>query len=155
MDVVYTGGEITKDEKVCFLAGPTLNDKKALSWRVKAIEMFDYFNFSGTLYIPEVENRLYYNKKIGTREMQLDHKILNNADIVMFWIPRSDDMLALYTNVEFGYLLNKGNLVYGRPNDAVMCEFLDFLYKEKLGKDYCETLEDTVKETIKTLRRVR
>ena len=27
-------------------------------------------------------------------------------------------------------LLNKGNIVYGRPNNAMRCEFLDFLYKE-------------------------
>ena len=84
--------------------------------------------------------------------MKFDQEMLERADVVMFWIPRSNDMLGLSTNIEFGYLLNKGNIVYGRPDTAMRCEFLDFLYKEKLGKNYLSTLEDTVKETINVLK---
>ena len=68
---------------------------------------------------------------------------------------RSSDMLGLSTNAEFGYMLNRGNFVYGRPNDAIRCQFLDLLYKDKLGKDYCVTLEETVKSAINYLEGVK
>ena len=84
--------------------------------------------------------------------MKIDQEMLENADVIMFWIPRNKDMLGLSTNVEFGYMLNKKNIVYGRPENADRCEFLDFLYKEKLNKDYLINLEDLVKETINYLK---
>ena len=78
---------------------------------------------------------------------------MEKCDIVMFWIPRDKDMLGLSTNVEFGFLINKGNIVYGRPNNAMRCEFLDYLYKSKLGKEYNTTLKQTIKEVIDILEK--
>ena len=70
----------------------------------------------------------------------------------MFWIPRSKDMLGLSTNVEFGFLISKGKMVYGRPNNAFKCLFLDYLYENKLNKKPSETLEDTVINVIEYLK---
>lgn len=155
MNIVYTGEKIDENKKTCFLAGPTPRDKNIPSWRGEAIRMFCDFGYFDVLYVPELRSKSYYDADTGIDEMKWDQEMLEKADIVMFWIPRDDDMLGLSTNIEFGYLLDKGNIVYGRPNTAMRCEFLDFLYKEKLGKSYCETLEDTVKETINVLKKVR
>ena len=155
MDIVYTGEKFDENKKICFLAGPTPRDKDVLSWRGEAIKMFDDLSFSDIVYVPEFRHKSYYDYETGVNEMKFDQDMLERADVVMFWIPRSNNMLGLSTNIEFGYLLNKGNIVYGSPNNAMRCEFLDFLYKEKLGKNYLSALEDTVKETINVLKRVR
>lgn len=151
MDIVYTGEKLSKNKKSCFLAGPTPRDESVLSWRGEAIKIFEDFGFDGVLYIPELRNKSYYDKETEYDELNWDQEVLEKSDVVMFWIPRTDDMLGLSSNVEFGYLLDKGNIVYGRPNSAFRCEFLDYLYKKKLCKNYCCTLEDTIKEAIKYL----
>lgn len=156
MEVIYTGEENKNNKKTCFLAGPTPRDKNVLSWRKEAISLFESLGYDEALYVPEIREKPYYDMEDNTSEMDWDQNALENADIVMFWIPRNTtDMLGLSTNVEFGYLLNKGNIIYGRPESAVRCEFLDYLYKEKLGKDYKNTLEDLVKEGIKTIKDVK
>lgn len=155
MRIVYTGDKFLENEKSCFLAGPTPRDENVLSWRGEALKIFESFGFDGTIYVPELREKSYYDFDTGINEMKWDQDSLEMADVVMFWIPRDMDMLGLSTNVEFGYLLDKGNIVYGRPEGAIRCEFLDFLYKEKHGKDYNTTLEGTILETVKTLERVR
>lgn len=155
MKVVYTGDKIDKDCISCFLAGPTPRSSDVSSWRNEAISLFSKYGFSDTLYVPEFREKPYYDVDTGIKEMKWDQEALESSTIVMFWIPRSSDMLGLSTNAEFGYMLNRGNFVYGRPNDAIRCQFLDFLYKDKLGKDYCVTLEETVKSAINYLEGVK
>lgn len=152
MKVVYTGEKIINNENSCFLAGPTPRTSSVVSWRNKAISLFSKLGFNGTLYVPEFREKSYYDVDTGIKEMKWDQEALESSKVVMFWIPRNPDMLGLSTNVEFGYLLSKGNFIYGRPNTAFRCEFLDFLYKDKLGKDYCDTLENTVKSVINYLK---
>lgn len=152
MKVIYTGQKIDSG-KSCFLAGPTPRDKDVKSWRSDAIEIFKELNFTGSLYIPELPEKHYYDNETSTEEIKWDQEALEKCDIVMFWIPRDKDMLGLSTNVEFGFLINKGNIVYGRPNNAMRCEFLDYLYKSKLGKEYNTTLKQTIKGVIDILEK--
>lgn len=154
MEIVYTGEDQKLSEKSVFLAGPTPRDKSVFSWRGEVISLFEKLGFDGQLYIPEFRDKHYYDEDTGTNEMKWDQDALEKCTVVMFWIPRSVDMLGLSTNVEFGYMLSKGNIIYGRPDGAIRCEFLDFLYEEKLGKVPTNNLEDTVKETIKFLKEV-
>lgn len=37
------------------------------------------------------------------------------------------------TNVEFGYWVKSGKVLYGRPKDAVKVKYLDWLYKVGCG----------------------
>ena len=153
MDLVYSGDSYQKLKKSIFLAGPTPRDKDVLSWRGEAIELFLKHGFDGTLVIPEEMNKPYYENENNYEEIKWDLKALMDSDVVMMWMPRGSDMLGLSSNVEFGYLLNKGNMIYGRPNEAFRCELLDYLYKEKLGREYADSLEKTVINTIKFINR--
>lgn len=152
MDIVYTNEKNIEKGIGIFLAGPTPRDKNIPSWRPEALKIFEKLGFEGTIYIPELREKSYYDSETSFNEMKWDQIALENSKVVMFWIPRNNEMLGLSTNIEFGYLINKGNIVYGRPKDAIRCEFLDFLYKEKLGKEYSITLEDTIKEAIKLFK---
>ena len=49
-------------------------------------------------------------------------------------------------------MISKGKMIYGRPNNAFKCLFLDYLYENKLNKKPSETLEDTVINVIEYLK---
>lgn len=67
----------------------------------------------------------------------------------MFWIPRSlPDMFAFTTNVEFGYWLHSGKVIYGRPDNAAKIKYLDWLYKEDYNKVPINNLEELLKGSI-------
>lgn len=151
MDLIYSGMDYKGKKKTIFLAGPTPRDKNITSWRFEAIEIFKKLGYKDSLIIPEKLGKHYYEEIGNYDEIVWDFDAICSADIVMMWIPRNKDMLGLSTNVEFGYLLNKGNLIYGRPDNAFRCEFLDYLYKKEQKKEPINNLEDLIKETIKYL----
>lgn len=154
MDLVYYGDKSNRYfKKSIFLAGPTPRDKNVPSWRGDAIKIFNDLGFDGTLIIPEEPKKHYYEKENNFNEIKWDMEALLKADVVMMWLPREGDMLGLSSNVEFGYLLNKGNMIYGRPNTAFRCEFLDYLYKKELDRDYFSSLEELIKGTIKYIEK--
>ena len=57
-------------------------------------------------------------------------------------------MAAFTTNVEFGYWLHSGKVIYGRPNDASKIKYLDWLYKVDYGKNPYSDLESLLKASI-------
>ena len=67
----------------------------------------------------------------------------------MFWVPRVlPDMPAFTTNVEFGYWLHSGKVIYGRPDDATKIKYLDWLYKEDYNKTPINDLDKLLNESI-------
>lgn len=77
---------------------------------------------------------------------------LTNASLIIFWIPRHlPDMPAFTTNVEFGYWLHTGKVIYGRPNDAEKIKYLDWLYEVDYGKRPETDLESTLLKAMNSL----
>lgn len=75
---------------------------------------------------------------------------LINATVILFWVPRKlPDMPAFTTNVEFGYWLHSGKVVYGRPNNADKIKYLDWLYKLDYDKTPHEDLQSLLEKSIK------
>lgn len=80
---------------------------------------------------------------------------MENADIVLFWIPRNLKILPGFTtNIEFGYWYGKDykKIKMGFPLDA---ENMDYIHKkcEDVGI-VCETkLKSLIKQTIKDLEK--
>lgn len=50
-------------------------------------------------------------------------------------------MPAFTTNVEFGYWLHTGKVLYGRPDNARKIKYLDWLYKIDTNEEPFNTLE--------------
>ena len=82
---------------------------------------------------------------------------LKKADCILFWIPRTRELIALTTNMEFGYWQAREpqKLIYGRPDDAYRMGYLDIMWKKVASENnqYSDaiynTLEDTVAASIK------
>jgi nucleoside 2-deoxyribosyltransferase len=111
-----------------FLAGPTPRSKDIISWRKEAINILEQLNFNGIVYVPECEfTRPGFDY---TTQVEWEWEAMEAADIIVFWIPRSEELPGFTTNVEFGYWLakNKYKVYYGRPADSIKNKYLDKLY---------------------------
>jgi len=116
-----------------FLAGPTVrgNQPHLVSWRFAAIEEFRKQNYSGNLIIPEFSNKQESDK--GRKDIPLwEFEGLIKSDVIMFWIPRTKELIGLTTNHELGYWMgrDRDKIVYGRPNDAYRIDYLDIMWVE-------------------------
>jgi hypothetical protein len=125
------------DIPVVFLAGPTVRGNQQHlqpSWRFDAIEKFRSRGFAGTLIVPEFADCAASDKD-RTDLPIWEYAGLKLADCIMFWVPRTRELIGLTTNFELGYWLRERcKVVYGRPDDAYRIDYLDILWK----KDYVE-----------------
>ena len=150
MIVNYSDQEIIKGEKSIFLAGPTPREKDIISWRNEAIKILENLGFDGIVYVPEYSS---WKPKTDYVDQAMWERVgLSNATIIAFWIPRYlPDMPAFTTNVEFGYWLHTGKVVYGRPNGAEKIKYLDWLYKLDYNEEPIDSLEELLKLCVKKI----
>jgi len=141
-----------------FLAGPTVrgNQPHLTSWRFEAIEEFKRQGFEGSLIIPEFTSKTESDK--GKEWIPLwESNGLKKADVILFWIPRTRELIALTTNMEFGFWQGKEpqKMVYGRPDDAYRIGYLDVMWKAVAKEEgtyeplIYNTMADTISASIK------
>lgn len=142
---------------IVFLAGPTVrpNQPHLISWRFEAIEEFKKQGFDGDLIVPEFITKKELDDKSWVPLWEFNG--LKKADCIMFWIPRTIELIALTTNMEFGYWQSRepSKMVYGRPDNAHKISYLDIMWKtiakenNNYQPDIYNTLESTVAASIK------
>lgn len=147
MIINYSDQEVIKGKKSIFLAGPTPRKANAISWRTDACKYLEKKNFDGVVYVPEYST--WKPKEDYVDQAMWEREALINATVILFWVPRKlPDMSAFTTNVEFGYWLHSGKVVYGRPNDASKIKYLDWLYRVDYDKIPHEDLKSLLEESI-------
>ena len=136
-----------------FLAGPTVrgNQTHLTSWRFEAIELFKKKGFNGSLIIPEFVSRTASDKgKVWLPAWEFEG--LQLATVIMFWVPRTRELIGLTTNHELGYWLGRerDKIVYGRPNDAYRIDYLDIMWKldAKARNRLCRPIYSTLASTV-------
>ncbi len=149
--------QTVRDIKVpsIFLAGPTVrgNQQHLTSWRFEAIEEFKRQGFIGDLIIPEFLDKTESDKDKAHIPMW-EYNGLKKADCIMFWIPRTRELIALTTNMEFGYWQAREpqKMIYGRPDDAYRMGYLDIMWKACANENdtflYQPNIYSTLKETV-------
>ena len=143
--------------KSIFLAGPSPRNRHAWDWRKDAIKILQEINYNGTVFIPAPQN-LFYNNQQNDFQWSYDNQIAweikgrKIADKIVFWIPRDikGQMPGFTTNVEFGEDISSEKIVYGRPNYAEKCKYLDLKCQLEQIKVY-NNLKEMLSETSKIL----
>ncbi len=149
MEVNYSDQEVVKGRKSIFFAGPTPRSKEIISWRIEALEKIEKLGFDGLIYIPEYEG-FKREKKDYIDQALWEREALTESTVIMFWIPRTiPDMMAFTTNVEFGYWIHSGKIIYGRPDDATKIKYLDWLYRYDCKKEPINNIDELLEESIK------
>lgn len=129
-----------------FLAGPTARDiDKLCGWRKGAFEIFDE-EFKCDLYIPEFRNGKTSDWTYD-RQVIWEISLLNHARVIMFWIPRSEELPAFTTNIEFGEWVNSGKIVVGCPDGAEKMDYIRTRCKFN-NIPVHKTLKETVEAAI-------
>ena len=125
----YEDRDILRNEKSIFLAGPTPRSNDVVSWRGDAIKILEDLKFDGVVYVPENKDGKHRKLLDVTPLIDWELKRLERASKIVFWVPRElKDMPAFTTNVEFGYHMKTGKVIYGRPDEAPKNRYLDYLY---------------------------
>lgn len=149
------------NKPIIFLAGPTVrgNQPHLTSWRFAAIEEFQKQGFNGTLIVPEFQDK-YESDQYRYDIPEWEFAGLTIANVIMFWIPRTRELIGLTTNWEHGYWIarDRYKIVYGRPDDAYRMTYLDIMWKADADersmsivpcdKTIYTTLEDTIRASI-------
>lgn len=160
MHVVYTGEEMPETiTKSIFLAGPTPRNKDEVeSWRPDAIKILEDKGFDGVVFAPEGRDGKF--KMDYDDQIEWEHKHLNVADCIVFWVPRDlsldkDDQLkmpAFTTNVEWGTWASSGKVVFGCPEDLSKRKnkYLKY-YADYYNVDGGSTLTETLDAAIDML----
>lgn len=157
MQLVYALEEVPSEyTKAIFLAGPTPRNSEVKGWREKALIYLGKLGYDGVVFVPLPRDQEWYNDYTG--QIEWEQKCRRLADIILFWVPRRIlhmrlgvvdlNMPAFTTNIEFGEDRSSYKMVYGRPDDAEKCNYLDFLYKQTYSCEPRTTLFETVKDAI-------
>jgi nucleoside 2-deoxyribosyltransferase len=144
-----------------FLAGPTVRGHQPhlTSWRHEATRLFKEKGFDGNLIIPEFSNKTESDK------YRYDVPVwefagLRNSHIIMFWIPRTKELIGLTTNYELGYWVarHRNKVIYGRPDNAYRMTYCDIMwvedskqYDKYASKEIHNTLEKTILASLSRL----
>jgi hypothetical protein len=147
MIINYSDQKVLKGQKSIFLAGPTPRGENIESWRTDACHFLEDSGFDGIVYVPEYST--WRSKTDYVDQAQWERDALASASVIVFWIPRTlPDMPAFTTNVEFGYWIHSGKILYGRPDEAKKIKYLDWLYKTDTNKEPYDSLEQLLSDSI-------
>lgn len=149
MEVVYAPeAPPSQFTKSIFLAGPSPRDPAQPNWRPEALAALEAMGYDGVVFVPLPRSGDWSHGYDAQVEWELAH--LNMADVVLFWVPRSKDLPALTTNVEFGAYFDTGKAILGYPKDATQMRYLDHLAKTE-SVTVCGTMEDTLRAAVERL----
>lgn len=153
MIINYSDQKVLKGQKSIFLAGPTPRSNEIKSWRPEACIFLEDNGFDGIVYVPEYSSWRPLENYLTQVEWERD--ALSNASVIVFWIPRElPDMPGFTTNVEFGYWIHTGKIIYGRPNESKKNEYLDWLYEIDTNKKPIDNIEELLLESIKEANKI-
>lgn len=131
-----------------FLAGPTAKEEQNLQeWRYQALDYLEAKGWGGAVYLP-----LWRRGPVPTKtQVEWEMAQLHRSTAILFWIPRSLQLLGLRTNVEWGHFMSSDKCVLGFPSDALhMGSLLQDARRWEIP--VAHTLEETVAEAIEVAR---
>jgi hypothetical protein len=147
MKTIYSNHPIEIVGNSIFLCGPTPRSKDVKSWRPEALAILEKLGFNGTVYVPEWD---YDAPKISYMEqVEWEYAHLENCTTIVVWVPRKlPEMMGMTTNVEFGSYVRSNRMLYGRPDDAVKCDYLDWLYTKITKRTPHSSLSTLLKDAL-------
>lgn len=157
IEVYYYSDPPKSYGKSIFLAGPTPRTPDIESWRPEALRLLRGKGYDGVVFIPEPkpEDGTMHDWPIAP---QWEHKMLDIADIIIFWVPRSIELVAgnelklpgFTTNIEFGHWANSGKAVLGYPPKTPHTTYFQFM-ADKFHIPISSTLEDTIGKALEII----
>ena len=149
MKIIYARQPVVSWKNSTFLAGPTPRNKTTASWRPTALNLLKNLGFQGVVLCPE--DKTWTPHVDYMPQVEWEKEGLEKCSTICFWVPRQlPEMPAFTTNIEFGRYVSirPDSVIYGRPDWAEKCKYLDWFYETYSGRKPHITLEETLRETI-------
>lgn len=148
--------------KSMFLEGPSMRSSDQKDWKHEALAILENIQYDGAVIIPIPKNKFYGGEDdsewnyIGQVDKEI--QLRNKADIIVAWVAREIDysrkdlgMPGFTTNVEIGEDLHSGKFIYGRPDSAPKCRYLDHIYLKSHNKEFHTELKSILEDTVEQL----
>jgi len=149
MKVIYSDQKPSKAwSKSLFLAGPTPRSKEVPSWRPEALKILENLGYNGVVFVPEPSDGKW--KRDYDAQVEWEDFALNAADCILFWIPRSEDLPALTTNIEWGVWCDSGKAVVGFPKKTPSTDYIQY-YADKLKTPAKHSLQKTLEAAVELI----
>lgn len=147
MNVVWALNEPPESyTKSIFLAGPSPRQQDQSNWRADALSILDRMGYDGVVYVPLPESGIW--TRDYESQVTWEVKNLNRADQIVFWVPRSESLPGLTTNVEYGRYFDSGRAVLGFPDTATSMRYLAHIGQIS-GVPQYGSLEETLAEAVR------
>lgn len=159
LEIVYALENTNQKQNSIFLAGPTYrihkdNADDVKSWREDALEFLKQQRFTGTVYVPECRNYIMPKEWTFSRQVDWETECLQEADVILFWIPRNLETLPGFTtNIEFGEWFKSGKIAIGSPKNTPKIKYL----KERCSREniiWTESLSDCIVQALEKLKQI-
>jgi len=139
----------TKMTKAIFLAGPTPRKPEVESWRRDALGLLESLGYDGHVFIPEPADGVWASDY--TSQVEWEEAALNQADLIVFWLPRDLETLPGFTtNDEWGVWKASGKVLFGAPEGAVKVQYQQH-YAEKHRVPQFDTLRGLLRAAVTRL----
>lgn len=132
--------------KSIFLAGPSPRQPDQPNWRPEALRILDRLGYDGVVYVPIPESGDWSHGYDSQVEWEVRN--LNRADQIVFWVPRSEQLPGLTTNVEYGRYFDSGRAVLGFPDTANGMRYLAHIGQRESVPQF-SSLEETLAEAVR------
>ena len=111
------------------------------------MNILNELDFKGQVLVPEAASGNPFPDYMN--QVEWERHGLENCSLIIFWVPRNmETMPALTTNVEFGLYVTSGRALYGRPDNAQHCRYLDWLYHKYNWQNIYNNLHDLLETAI-------
>ncbi|MBI4821510.1 MAG: nucleoside 2-deoxyribosyltransferase domain-containing protein [Deltaproteobacteria bacterium] len=135
-----------------FLAGPTPRQAGGPSWRPEALQILSKLGYEDTVFVPEPRTGSFSEEDSYLEQVEWELAGLARADAIVFWVPRDLDTLPGFTtNVELGYWVASGRVIFGAPERASKVRYLEVLC-ERNGVPRHLTLAGTLDAAIASMQ---
>jgi len=154
MNIIYAHEDFVDENnfygnKKIFLVGPTPRSAEVKSWRPAFIDILSKFEASKNYYVFVPEDRNGKCEMDYIDQVEWEHRFLHHANIIVAWVPRElKTMPAFTTNIEFGYFIHTGKILYGRPEGAPKTKYLDWLYEHETNSKPFTNMKDLAKQVV-------
>jgi 8-oxo-dGTP pyrophosphatase MutT (NUDIX family) len=122
-------------KKSIFLEGPSPRSPEVTDWRPEAVQILQELNYDGIVYIP-IPRGIFLGK--DKKDIEYDTQIpfektaRKRSDVIVSWVARVIDrtrhdlgMPGFTTNFELAEDMATKKVLYGRPDTAEKCKYLD------------------------------
>jgi hypothetical protein len=130
------------DPNSLFAGGPSPRGREQLNWRPEFLAILEEIGYKGQVFIPLPRERMWDAEYEDQKPWELQY--LKAVTVIAFWMPRSEELRGMTSNVEFGLFAHGGKVVLGYPEEAEHMGYLRYIADVEAHIPVAHTMRATI-----------